>query len=127
MKCRTKVERERRAAIAHPPRKVSTLISRRQQAGNQQRANSWNQILPSFPSFFSSFLFGAECLKPVKWAVSLSFLFPLLWFADFLALSLSLLLALQAELGCRGCSSLMASSFSQRFFLGYRTCGCRKF
>lgn len=83
---------------AHPPRKVSTLISRRQQAGNQQQANGWNQILPGLPSFFSSFLSGAECLKPVKWAASLSSLLPLLWFADFLALSLSLSLALQAEL-----------------------------
>lgn len=68
-KCRTKVEKGPVELVsrAHPPRKVSTLISRRQQAGNQQRANGWNQILPSLPSFFSSFLSGAECLKPVKW------------------------------------------------------------
>lgn len=53
--------------------KSPPLLSKRQQAGNQQWANGWNQILPALASFFLSLsLFsGAECLKSVKWGLAL--------------------------------------------------------
>lgn len=61
--------------------KSPPLVPRRQQAGNQQWANGWNQILllvrASFFFFFLSLFSGAECLKPVKWAASFFSPFPL--------------------------------------------------
>lgn len=120
---------------AYPPQKVSTLLPE----GSKQEISSGRMPgirfcscgHPSLSLFLSLFS-GAECLKPVKWALSLFSPFPLPRFADFLVLSLSLSLALQgAELGRRGFSSLMVGSFSRGlrlfFFLVPSSGGCRKF
>lgn len=132
MKCRPKVKKGEPVRISRASTTKSLHPYFQKAASRKSAASEWLESDSTRPSsFFSSFLSGAECLKPVKWAVSLFSLLLLLRFADFLALSLSLSLTLQAELGCRGCFLLMASSFSRgsrRFFWDTElSCGCRKF
>lgn len=109
---------------AHPPRKVSTLASqkaasRKSAVGEQLESDSACAVILLL---FSLSLFRGGVFKAREMGSRPLLHPPYPRFVDFLALSLSLSLALQAELGRRGFSLLMASSFSRGlkvfFFLG---------